>query len=104
MSYKDGGYYQKYQVTRTDGQPFVDAPDEFIVMCFKRDKFASMAVLMYAMMLMASNENTEFALGLLEALSKHIDIDNLEDAFDNIPELTAEMEQKLNEIFGIVAE
>jgi hypothetical protein len=66
MSYKEGGYYAKYTITRTDGKPFVDQPDEFMVLCFRRDPHARVAALAYADSV--EPENAEFAKELRDAI------------------------------------
>jgi len=69
MSYEEGGFNAKYEVKRTDGKPFVDQPDEFMVMCFARDKHAAKAVLEYAMSV--STENPQLGDELFAAVRKH---------------------------------
>ena len=68
MSYKDGGYYAKYKIERTDGKEFVDKPDEFMVLCFARDKHAAQAALYYAKSVQL--ENPLFAEELRKAVYK----------------------------------
>lgn len=69
MSYKEGGYYAKYEVQRTDGKPFIDQPDQFMVMCFARDEHAAKAVLDYA--IHVKDENPELSEQLFNAVKKH---------------------------------
>lgn len=68
MSYKDGGYYAKYKIERTDGKPFEDEADEFMVLCFTRDIHAFRAAMAY--LESVRGENPEFAEGLAKALNK----------------------------------
>lgn len=70
-SFKEGGYHQKYIISKTNGNP-VDPEAEYFLLRFDKDPHALKALYAYAKSV--AEDNPQLAKDLLDKIDKHIEL------------------------------